>query len=98
MSLKSDFKHVFISFVNQIELLLQFPVKVIRSDGGGEFFNHHLKDFLTSKGITHESSCFHTLEVVESKHKYILNLGITLLIESGLPHSYWVDAFLTANF
>lgn len=101
LALKSDFKHTFISFVNQIETFLQFPVKIISTDGGCEFFNNYLKDFLTSKGILHECTFPHTPEqngVAESKHKHILNLSRTLLLQSGLPHSYWVYAFNSANF
>lgn len=44
-------------FLNMLETQFQTHVKIIRSDGGGEFANHLLKNYFASIGILHQLSC-----------------------------------------
>jgi hypothetical protein len=46
-------------------------------------------------------TCPHTSQqnsIAERKHRHIMEMGLTLLAQSGLSPKYWVDAFLTATF
>jgi hypothetical protein len=36
--------------------------------------------------------------IAERKHRHIVETGLTLLAQSGLPPKYWVDSFLTSIF
>jgi hypothetical protein len=59
------------------------------------------KNFLSNHGIFHRLTCPHTSQqngIVERKHRHILEMGLTLLAQSGLPPKYWVDSFLTSIF
>lgn len=56
---KSD---VFVSFKAKVENLLENKIKILRSDGGGEFTSHQFEKFLSSCGITHQILCPHTPE------------------------------------
>lgn len=57
---KSEVYNVFISFKAQVENLLDNKIKILRSDGGGEYTSHLLKKSLSTCGITHQISCPHT--------------------------------------
>jgi hypothetical protein len=59
------------------------------------------KNFLSNYGIFHRLTCPHTSQqngIVERKHRHILEMGLTLLAQSGLPPKYWVDSFFTSIF
>ncbi|BBH05152.1 transposable element gene [Prunus dulcis] len=59
------------------------------------------KVFLHTHGIVQQLSCPHTPEqngCVERKHRHLVETARTLLVESSVPHSYWVEAFTTAIY
>lgn len=98
---KSEVYIVFISFKAQVENLLDNKIKILRSDGGGEYTSHLLKKFLSTCGITHQISFPHTPEqngISERKHRRIIETGITLLAHSQMPAKYWLEAFNAAIF
>ena len=51
---KADVFHHLKDFVSQIELETGHCVKIIRSDGSGEYTSSNVQSFLKSKGIRHE--------------------------------------------
>ena len=72
---KSEVKTHVQNFINLIENQFETKIKCIRSDNGPEFF---LKEFFSSKGIIHQTSCVYTPQQngrVEHKHQHILNDG-----------------------
>ncbi|CAL8151012.1 unnamed protein product [Prunus armeniaca] len=78
----------------------------ILTDGPHHFFQHHLPilhipNDLSDHGISHQISCPYTPQqngVVERKHRHIVAMGLCMLAQSQLPHSFWVEAFSTAVF
>ena len=47
----------------------------------------------------HKISCPHTPQqngLAERKHRHIVEVGLSLLAEAGLPNKFWDDAFITA--
>ena len=54
---KSEGKTHVQNFINLIENQFETKIKCIRSDNGPEFF---LKEFFSSKGIIHQTSCVYT--------------------------------------
>jgi hypothetical protein len=59
------------------------------------------KSFLTSHGIIHQSSCPHTPQqngVAECKHRHIVDIALTLLVNAKAPLKFWGDAVLTACY
>lgn len=60
-----------------------------------------MKSLFVSKGISHQTSCFHTPQqngVMERKHMHILNVSRSLIFQSSLLLKYWNEAVLTVVF
>lgn len=98
---KSDFLLCFVKFKKNVENQLERRIKILQTDGGGEFISSNLKTLLEQSGIQHQISCPHTPQqngVVERKYRHVVETGLTLLFQSNEPMKYWVDAFLTATF
>lgn len=61
----------------------------------------NLSNFFQDNGISFRISCPHTPQqngLAERKHRHVIETVRTLLIQSALPHKYWVDAAFTAIF
>ncbi|KAI0492295.1 hypothetical protein KFK09_026565 [Dendrobium nobile] len=98
---KSDVTNTFIQFVTFIERQTNRKIKIIRSDGGGEFVNNHFQTFTKNAGIMHQTSCPYTPEqngIAERKHRHIITMTRTLLQIAELPMNYWLDAASTATY
>lgn len=57
MARKSDVITIFPAFLQQMANQFNTTVKIIQSDGGGEFVNQSLQDCFASNGIIHRLSC-----------------------------------------
>lgn len=44
-------------FIALVKNKFSCNVKTLRSNNGGEFMNHKVKELLSTEGITHQSSC-----------------------------------------
>jgi transposase InsO family protein len=98
---KSEVFVVFNKFKTLVENQFFTKIKQLQSDGGGEHLSHQFQSFLSLYGIRHRVSCSYTAQqngLAERKHRHIMDMGLTLLAQSHLPHSFWVDAFLTSIF
>lgn len=96
---KSDVYSAFIQFKNLAENQSNKRIKMIQSDGGTEFKG--LTKLFQENGIVHRISCPYTPEqngTVERKHRHIVEVGLSLLAQSGLPYKFWDDAFVTATY
>ena len=60
LKLKSDVLNIFKHFKITIENQLDLKIKILRSDGGGEFSSKAFAEFCSSQGIIHQFSCPHT--------------------------------------
>ncbi|MCH80541.1 retrovirus-related Pol polyprotein from transposon TNT 1-94, partial [Trifolium medium] len=99
LKLKSHTLSTFQNFKSKVELQYNLPIKVVQTDGGGEFC--HFTQFLTPLGIIHRLTCTHTHHQngsVERKHRHIVENGLTLLAHAKVPLHFWDHAFLTATY
>uniref|UniRef100_A0A2N9J0D9 Integrase catalytic domain-containing protein n=1 Tax=Fagus sylvatica TaxID=28930 RepID=A0A2N9J0D9_FAGSY len=90
---------VFTQFRAMIETQFSLPIKILRTDCGGEFLSTPFNQFCSSKGIIHQLSCPHTPQqngVAERKHRHLVQCALALLSQSKLPLSYWSYAISTA--
>ena len=88
MKCKSEFTDIFVAFKAQVENLFDTWIKVLRTDGGGEYTGSYLHKFLQIHGIVYQFFCPHTPEqngVAERKHRHITEIGMTLLAHSNVP-------------
>jgi hypothetical protein len=89
ISSKSDIHSAFLRFQNNVErqLKLKFfiPMAVVNS------VTH----------FAHRLSCPHTHQqnsAIERKHRYIVEVGLSLLANASMPQSFWAEAFQIATF
>lgn len=98
---KSEVLTTFIHFKKLVENRFSSHIKQLQIDGGGEFTSKLVLTFLRDHKISHQISCPYTPQqnvVVERKHRHIVEMGLCLLAQSRLPHSFWVEVFSTAAF
>jgi histone deacetylase 1/2 len=96
---KSDVEKSFYHFQTHVERLLQTKIRMVQSDGGGEYTR--LSKYFDHTGIYHRVTCPHTSQqngIAERKHRHIVETGIALLAHSSLPVRFWDEAFLTAVY
>ncbi|KAJ9558101.1 hypothetical protein OSB04_012715 [Centaurea solstitialis] len=98
---KDGASDIIISFIRNVQVRLQLPVQVIRTDNGTEFKNRKLDSFLDSVGITHTFSAARTPQqngVVERKNRTLVEATRTMLTFSKLPLHFWAEAVASACF
>ncbi|KAJ0876890.1 putative RNA-directed DNA polymerase [Helianthus annuus] len=98
---KAEVYEKFVMFYAMIQTQFQTQIQILRSDNGGEFVNTSMKQFFTTKGLIHQTSCAHTPEqngVSERKNRIILEMTRALLIESQVPKSFWPEAVATSVY
>ncbi|GJR23677.1 ribonuclease H-like domain-containing protein [Tanacetum coccineum] len=84
-----------------LENQLNHKVKIIRSDHGTEFKNHAMNEFCAKKGIKREFSVARTPwqnGVAERKNRTLIEAPRTMLADSLLPITFWVEAVNTACY
>ena len=74
-------------------ILTQFHtrLKIIRSDNGGEYDSHKMKNFILEHGMLHQTTCPDTPQqngVAERKSRTLLNISRALMFESHVAASY----------
>ncbi|GFX85115.1 retrovirus-related Pol polyprotein from transposon TNT 1-94 [Trichonephila clavipes] len=98
---KSDVFHTFIRFQKRAERFLSKKVIAVRTDGGLEFCNKDMDNFLTELGIKHEVTNSYTQEMNGVAERFNLTAldGIkTLLNSSEVPHKFWGEALLCFTY
>ncbi|GFY32999.1 retrovirus-related Pol polyprotein from transposon TNT 1-94 [Trichonephila clavipes] len=98
---KSDVFHTFIRFQKRAERILSRKVIAVRTDGGLEFCNKDMDNFLTELGIKHEVTNSYTPEMNGVAERFNLTAldGIkTLLKSSEVPHKFWGEALLCFTY
>jgi len=98
---KSEVFNSFVRFKSLVENQFSSTIKQLLTDNGGEYLSTVFQEYLSQHGILHKLTCPYTSEqngISERKHRHITNTGLTLLAQSHLPLSYWVDAFFTATY
>lgn len=98
---KSDFYSVYVRFYHYVQTQFSRSIKILQSDGGGEYVSKQLQSFLISKGTVHQKSCPHTPEqngLAERKHRHLIETTITILQNAKLPASFWTHAVQTSVY
>ena len=97
---KSDVFDVFKYFKAYIETQLHTQIKILRTDGGGEYTSNVHNHFCSSYDIIHQTLCPHTFQqngTAKRKHRHLIKYSITMLSHSNLPLSYWSYVVSTAT-
>lgn len=92
---KSEAKNHVKNFIEFTKTQLNKKMKVFRSDGGGEYVNQDLQEYLASEGVKFETTIRHSPQsngVAERKMRTLNDAVRTLLIASELPTYLWAEA------
>ncbi|XP_019465092.1 PREDICTED: uncharacterized protein LOC109363293 [Lupinus angustifolius] len=76
-------------------------LKLIRSDGGGEYVSHEFKNFCELEGITHEITAPYTPQhngAAERVNRTLLNMARSMMRTKSLPKKFWAEAISTATY
>jgi len=95
MKEKSEVARHLHAFIACVELETGHRLKVLRSDGGGEYIAGEVQSFLKDKGVKHEMTTADTLQhngVAEHMNRTLVKWVRTMLIDAKLPDGYWWDA------
>ncbi|GJW37293.1 putative ribonuclease H-like domain-containing protein [Tanacetum coccineum] len=101
LATKDETSGILQNFIRQIENQLNHRVKIIRSDNGTEFKNRNMLEFCGNKGIKQEYSNARTPqqnEVAERMNRTLIEAARTMLADSLLPTTFWVEAVNTACY
>jgi hypothetical protein len=97
---KSEVERHLKAFIARAELETGLTVKVLRSDGGGEYTSTRLATYLEDKGIQHELTTPDTPQhngVAERMNRTLLDKVRAMLADADLPESYWYAALEYAS-
>ena len=98
---KSEVFKVFIDFDNMICTQLKAQPRIFRTNNGREYVNSDMHQFLTTKGIIHQTSCPNTPQqngVAEGKNRTLLEMTRAIMLESRVPTYLWPEAVATTNY
>jgi hypothetical protein len=100
LRLKSQTSDVLQAMILKFEKYTGKPIRVVRSDNGGEYVAASLKEFLASKGIRHEMTTRYTPQQngkAERLNRTLLDRVRAMLDDAGLSKKWWAEALITAN-
>ena len=89
---KDDCTELIIGYDRQLFNKTGRHLSIVRSDGGGEFFNTALKEYFQSVGTVQQSSTPHTPEHnsrAERANRTTLEGISSMLLDSQLPWTFW---------
>lgn len=98
---KSEVTTKFMEYKNLAETHTGMKIKAIQSDNGREFVNMGMDHILKKSGIRNRLTAPYTPQqngVAERKNRTLIEPARCMLIDSGLPTSFWGEAVATACY
>lgn len=101
MKQKNDVFEHFSHFYTLVQTQFRKPIKILRSDNGGEFLNSKMKTFFHDKGLVLHTMCPYTPEqndVAERMNRTLLEMARTMLIKFNTPRNFWLEAIAASVY
>lgn len=98
---KSDTLKEFKTFVNMMSTQGYGQVRALRTDNGTEYVNKAFRNYLSSKGIEHQTSAPFTPEqngLAERTNRTLVEKARCMLEHAHLPRQYWAEAIAAACY
>lgn len=90
---KDEIFEIFKRFKIPIENQCEKKIKILRTDGGGEYTSKQFEEFCAKRGIAHEVTAPYTSQnngIPERRNISILDMAKCMLKQKGMPNSLWV--------
>lgn len=91
------FKH----FVEMVKTFFGKKPKFLRTDRGGEYTGNEFENYLAAEGIQIHRTAPYTPQqnsVAERKNRSLIEMARCMLIDVGLPFTFWGEAVMAANY
>jgi len=91
----------FMSYIKRQSTVPIQNLKVVRTDGGGEFKTTDFRDLIARQGLLHQHSVRYRSSqngVAERAIRTVTEMACAMLLDSRLPHYLWEDALGHAAF
>lgn len=98
---KSDTLSTFIRYRTYVEKQTGKSLKILRSDGGGEYINKEMQDYLSAHGIRHETTTANTPQqngVAERFNRTMFNSLRAMMHTASVPRKLWAELAATAVY
>jgi len=98
---KSDVTGKFKEYIKFAERYTGRKIKAIQSDNGKEYCNSTMDALFKEHGIRHRLTVPHTPQqngIAERKNRTLVETARCMIIQSGLPPSFWAEAISSANY
>ena len=95
MKSKNEVFHCFKIFKTFFERQSGRLIKMVRSDGRGEYKSNEFKMHCEELRLQHNIICPYTPQhnrVVERKNRTIMDMARSMLKAKGMPNYFWVEA------
>lgn len=92
---KDEVLDVFKKFKVMVEKQCGRQIKVLRTDGGGEYNSRDFQQFCDQRGLLHEVTAPYTPQhngVAERRNRTVMNMVRSILRGKSLPISLWGEA------
>ena len=92
---KDETLDCFKRFKNLMEGKLDFKIKTLRTDNGGEFTSRVFEDYCNQEGISHQLTSPYSPQqngVVERRNRSVISITRSLLKAMILPQELWGEA------
>lgn len=98
---KSEVFVIFKKYKALVETQSGSKIKMLRSDGGGEFTSSEFSEFCHQQGIERQITAPYTPQqngVAERKNRSLVEMARTMIVDQGLPHKFWAEAVYTSVY
>ena len=90
----STIKSIFLQWKNKVELESGYKIKIVRTDGGGEY-KKELTTYFESMGIKHELTSPYTPQsngTAERLNRTLNEMVRAMLFQANMPETFWAEA------
>ena len=102
MESKDEVFQCFKIFKAFVERQSDRQIKMVCSDGGGEYKSNEFKRHCEKLGLQHNITCPYTPQhnrvVVEKKNRTIMDMVRSMLKAKGMPNYFWAEAVTCAVY
>ena len=98
---KSDVFEALREFEAMVTTQTRLKIKAIRSDCGGEYLDHRVKNWMKQKGIRHERSVPHAHQqngVSERTNRILCEMAVSMMEQAGVDRNFWAEAISAACY